>query len=240
MYFGDRITVQTMVVHNDPSSRHDNKHFLVLYWTCSSQIQALLMQEALLLWVGHWVFLQSVASTLKCFSLQHICPKWSLIAHWRMHDIKCLQTWNNHVLSLLEIVCSGICIYHHVEQKLKFFVTHPKCVPLLFDHANCISVRESIYFIGASVSITVCFMETSCFPCTVEMHRKQRLSQSSAKESWRVSQSPYFHPSVRLSSGMNICGVAVFSHSRQFLYSFIKINFTWMSDLICCHKQFRL
>lgn len=52
---------------------------------------------------------------LKCFSL-HICPKWSLIAHWRMHDIKCLQTWNNHVLSLLEIVCSGICIYHHVEQ----------------------------------------------------------------------------------------------------------------------------
>lgn len=37
-----------------------------------------------------------------------------------MHDIKCLQTWNNHVLSLLEIVSSGICIYHHVEQKPKF------------------------------------------------------------------------------------------------------------------------
>lgn len=129
MYFWDRITVQTMVVHNDPSSRHDNKNFLVLYWTCSSQIQALLLQEALLLWVGRLVFLQSVASTLKCFSLQHICPKWSLIAHWRMHDIKCLQTWNNHVLSLLEIVCSGICIYHHVEQKLKFFVTHPKVCP---------------------------------------------------------------------------------------------------------------
>lgn len=129
MYFWDRITVQTMVVHNDPSSRHDNKHFLVLYWTCSSQIQALLLQEALLLWVGRLDFLQSVASTLKCFSLQHICPKWSLIAHWRMHDIKCLQTWNNHVLSLLEIVCSGICIYHHVEQKLKFFVTHLKVCP---------------------------------------------------------------------------------------------------------------
>lgn len=67
-------------------------------------------------WVGRWVFLQSVASTLKCFSLQHICPKWSLIAHWRMHDIKCLQTWSNHVYSLLKIVCSGICINHHAEQ----------------------------------------------------------------------------------------------------------------------------
>lgn len=58
-------------------------------------------ERTILLWVGRWVFLQSVASTLKCFSLQHICPKWSLIAHWRMHDIKCLQTWNNHVLSPL-------------------------------------------------------------------------------------------------------------------------------------------
>lgn len=89
---------------------YNNKHFLDIYWTCSSPIQALLLQEGHPLLLGRWVFLQSVASTLKCFILQNICPKWSLIAHWRMHDIKCLQTWNDHVLSLLEIVCSGICI----------------------------------------------------------------------------------------------------------------------------------
>lgn len=164
--FWDRIThinVQTMVVHNYPPSRHDNKHFLVIYWTCSSRIQALLLQEGHLLLVGSWVFLQSVASTLKCFSLQHIWSKWSLIAHWRMHDIKCLQTWNNHVLSLLEIVCSGICIYHHVEQNWSSHHTS-EGVPFSFDHANCISVGDYIYFIGTSVYVTVCFMETLALP----------------------------------------------------------------------------
>lgn len=154
-----------MVVHNYPSSRHNNKHLLVIYWTCSSRIQALLLQEGRLLSVGRWVFLQSVASTLKCFSLQHICPKWSLIAHWRMHDIKCLQTWNNHVLSLLEIVCSGICIYHQVDQNLKFSSHIRSIVPFPSGHAGCLSVRESICFVGTSVYVTVRLMKTLCFPC---------------------------------------------------------------------------
>lgn len=190
--------------------------------------------------MGRSVFLQSVASTLKCFSLQHICPKWSLIAHWRMHDIKCLQTWNNHVLSLFRA-----CLFWHLYlppcwTNLKFS-SHILSVPLSFDHASHISVRESIYFTRTSFCVTVRFMETSCFSCAVEMQREQSWVR---RRAGGFSQSPYFHlsirPSICLSSGMNICGVAVFSHSRQFLYSFIKINFTWMSDLICCHKQFRL
>lgn len=167
MSFLDRIThinVQTMVVHNYPSSRHDNKHFLVIYWTCSSQIQALLLQEDHLLLVGRWVFLQSVASTLKCFSLQHICPKWSLIAHWRMHDIKCLQTWNNHVLSLLEMVCSGICIYHHVEQNWSSHHTSEACPIFIWSCQLYKCEREYIYFIGTSVYVTVCFMKALAFP----------------------------------------------------------------------------
>lgn len=74
---------------------------------------------------GCRIFLESVASNYKCFSLQHICPKWSLIAHWRMHDIKCLQTWNNHVLSLLEIVRSGIVLITMLN-KTEVFITHQK------------------------------------------------------------------------------------------------------------------
>ena len=136
---------KTMVVHNYPSSRHDNKHFPVIYWTRSSRIQALLLQEGHLLSVGRWVFLQSVASTLKCFSLQHICPKWSLIAHWRMHDIKCLQTWNNHVLSLLEIVCSGICIYHQVEQNK--FSSHNRSVSHFHLIMPAVYVWENIFIL---------------------------------------------------------------------------------------------
>lgn len=117
-----------MVVHNYPSSRHDNKHSLVIYWTCSPEIQALLLQEGRRPPGGPLsLSTKSVASNLKCFSLQHICPKWSLIAHWRMHDIKCLQTWNNHVLSLLEIVCSDICIYHQVEQNWSSHFTSEAC-----------------------------------------------------------------------------------------------------------------
>lgn len=92
------------------------QHFLVYIEHAHLRFKLCYCRRIVSFWVGRWVFLQSVASNLKCFSLQHICPKWSLIAHWRMHDIKCLQTWNNHVLSLLEIVCSGICINHHVEQ----------------------------------------------------------------------------------------------------------------------------
>lgn len=227
-----------MVVHNYPSFRHDNKHFLVIYWTCSSQIQALLLQEGHLLSVGRWVFLQSVASTLKCFSLQHICPKWSLIAHWRMHDIKCLQTWNNHVLSLLEIVCSGICIYHQDEQNWSFHHKSDACPILIW---SCQLYKcERIYLFCWYICLCCCLLhENSCFPCAVEMHRKQKLS-SQHRAGELKSFSVAILPSICLSFGMNICGVAVFSHSRQFLYSFIKINFTWMSDLICCHKQFRL
>lgn len=182
-----------MVVHNYPSSGHDNKHFLVIYWTCSFWIQALLLQEGHFLSVGRWVFLQSVASTLKCFSLQHIWSKWSLIAHWRMHDIKCLQTWNNHVLSLLEIVCSGICIYHHVEQN---WSSHhaSEGVPLSFDHANCRSVRDYIYFIGTSVLCYCLLHENSCFPCTVEM--KARLAAPCRRAQGFVSRHTSIHPSV--------------------------------------------
>lgn len=90
-----------------------------------------MQEEADLLAVGRWVFLQSVASTLKCFSLQHICPKWSLIAHWRMHDIKCLQTWNNHVLSLLEIVCSGF-VFTTMLNKTEVLTNHIRRVSHLF------------------------------------------------------------------------------------------------------------
>lgn len=61
------------------------------------------------------------------FATYTVWLKWSLIAHWRMHDIKCLQTWSNHVLSLLEIVCSGICIYHHVEQNWSSCHTSEMC-----------------------------------------------------------------------------------------------------------------
>ncbi len=120
--------------------------------------------------VGHWVFLQSVASTLKCFSLQHICPKWSLIAHWRMHDIKCLQTWNNHVLSLLEIVCSGICIYHQVEQNWSSHHTSEACPIFIW---SCQLYKcERIYLFYWYICLCYCLLhENSCFPCAVEMHR---------------------------------------------------------------------
>lgn len=141
----------------------------------------MLLQEDRLLWVGRWVFLQSVASTLKCFSLQHICPKWSLIAHWRMHDIKCLQTWNNHVLSLLEIVCSGICINHHVEQNRSSHHTSEACPVFVLTMPVVHCVRDSIYFTGTSVNVTVfCFMETLCFPCAVEKRIENRSSARSS------------------------------------------------------------
>lgn len=132
-----------------------------------------MQEEADLLSVGRWVFLQSVASTLKCFSLQHICPKWSLIAHWRMHDIKCLQTWNNHVLSLLEIVCSGF-VFTTMLNKTEVLTNHIRRVShsllFLFNHANCVSVRDYIYFVGTSVYVTVLLHKNSCFPCAVKMH----------------------------------------------------------------------
>lgn len=216
------------------------RHFLVYIEHAHLRFKLCYLQEDRLLWVGRWVFLQSVASTLKCFSLQHICPKWSLIAHWRMHDIKCLQTWNNHVLSLLEIVCSGICINHHVEQNRSSHHTSEACPVFVLTMPVVHCVRDSIYFTGTSVNVTVfCFMETLRFPCAVEKtHWKPKLG--SQQRCRRAQGFLGRHTSVHLSSGMNICGVAVFSHSRQFLYSFIKINFTWMSDLICCHKQFRL
>lgn len=183
-----------------------------------------------------WVFLQSVASTLKCFSLQHIWSKWSLIAHWRMHDIKCLQTWNNHVLSLLEIVCSVICIHHHVEQNRSSRHTS-EGVP--FSIRSCQLCKcERFYLFYWYIRLCYCLLhENSGFPCTVETRRNPNSQRRAGDLQGFTVAIP---PSICLSSGMNICGVAVFSHSRQFLYSFIKINFTWMSDLICCHKQFRL
>lgn len=158
-----------MVVHNDPSSRHENKIILVIYWTHSS----LLLQEGHLHLVGCWVFLQNVASTIKCFSLQQMCPKWSLIAHWRMHDIKCLQTWNNHVLSLLEIVCSGICIHHHVEQNWSSLHTSDACPIFIW---SCQLYKcERLYLFYWYICLSYWLLnENSCFPCTVEMHRKQR------------------------------------------------------------------
>lgn len=158
MSFWDRIThinVQTMVVHNYPPSRHDNKHFLVIYWTCSSRIQALLLQEGSSPLAGPLSLSTSVASTLKCFSLQHICPKWSLIAHWRMHDIKCLQTWNNHVLSLLEIVRSGICIYHQVEQNSRSHHTSGACPIFVWPCQLC--KRERIYLFYWYICSCYCF-----------------------------------------------------------------------------------
>lgn len=166
-----------MVVHNYPSSKHNNKHFLVKYWN-------MLISDSSFATAGGSspsgrplnLSTKSVASTLKCFSLQHICPKWSLIAHWRMHDIKCLQTWNNHVLSPLEIVCSGICIYHHVEQNQSFSSRIGKQrAPFSFDHARCICVRDHVHFLSTPVSVTVCFMKTlECFP-----HARCRNAQKS-------------------------------------------------------------
>lgn len=124
--------------------------------------------------------------------------------------------------------------------KNEALITHQKRVPFSFDHANCISVREYIYFVGTSVYVTVRSMKTlaSSLRCKNAQKSESLGSQHGAGELKGFSVA--ILPSICLSSGMNICGVAVFSHSRQFLYSFIKINFTWMSDLICCHKQFRL
>lgn len=166
-----------MVVHNYPSSRHDNKPchvlvVLVIYWTCSFQIQAFLLQEGHLLLVGRWVFLQSVASTSKCFSLQHIWSKWSLIAHWRMHDIRCLQTWNNHVLSLLEIVCCGHFYLPPCWTKLKFSSHIWRCPIFIYScHlCNC----EILYLFYWYIRFCYCLLhEISCFPCTVDMHRNR-------------------------------------------------------------------
>lgn len=128
-------------------------------------------------------------------------------------------------------------VFTTMLNKTEVLITHQKCVPFSFDHANCISVRDYIYFIGTSVYVTVCFMKTLAFPALQKsIEIKARLTAQYRRAKGFLSH----HTSIHLSSGMNICGVAVFSHSRQFLYSFIKINFTWMSDLICCHKQFRL
>lgn len=105
--------------------------------------------------------------------------------------------------------------------------------------------RIFIYFIDIPVSVTVGFI--SCFQsCTSLLlpvrcgNTSERMSGSQRHAGELEGFSVAILPSICPSSGMNICGVAVFSHSRQFLYSFIKTNFTWMSDLICCHKQFRL
>lgn len=55
--------------------------------------------------------------------------------------------------------------------KTEVLITHPKRVPFSFDHANCIRVRDYIYFTGTHVNVAVRFMETLCRPCAVEMHR---------------------------------------------------------------------
>ena len=223
------IDAHTEDVHNCPYSRYDKERVLVVYWRHSCQTKVLPCWWRL--------FLQCVASNLKCFSLQHICPKWSLLAHWRMHDIKCLQTWKQPCIIPLRD-----CLFRHLYltsrwTKLKFswHIT-------IFIWPGQMYKSERIDFIDTWFIYFFFFcycllLENFCFLCTARLHKKQKF-RSQREGELGVPRLPYFL-SVSLTSGMNICGVAVFCHCRPFLYSFIKINFTWMSDLICCHIDCR-
>lgn len=99
---------------------------------------------------------------------------------------------------------------------------------------------ERIYFIDTYIffSVHICFWKTFAFCAQQDCIKNKSSGHNNVKESLGVPRLPYFL-SIFLTSGMNICGVAVFCHCRPFLYSFIKINFTWMSDLICCHIDCR-
>lgn len=116
------------------------------------------------------LFLQSVASKLKCFSLQHICPKWSLLAHWRMHDIKCLQTWKQPC-----IIPVRDCLFRHLYltprwTKLKFswHIT-------IFIWPGQMYKSERIYFIDTFFFCYCLLLENFCFLCTAGLHKKQKL-----------------------------------------------------------------
>lgn len=182
--------------------------FSGIYWLCSSQIQALLQQDDHLLSVGCRIFLESVASNYKCFSLQHICPKWSFIAHWRMHDIKCLQTWSNHVLSLLEIVRTGIVLITTLEQRPTFLSHTRSVIPCPF--SSCQSYTcERLYLFYWYICWCYCLLhEHSGFPGAVEMHSSWRYACGTVQEGPGILS---YHTSIRLSSGMNIWSCSIFS-----------------------------
>lgn len=118
--------------------------------------------------------------------------------------------------------------------KTEVLFTHPECVPFSFDHANCTHARDYIYFLLVHLLMLLfaSWKLLLSLRCKNALKLEARLTAPCRRARGFLTR----HTSIRLSSGMNICGVAVFSHSRQFLYSFIKINFTWMSDFICCHN----
>lgn len=164
------------------------------------------------------LFLQSVASNLKCFSLQHICPKWSLLAHWRMHDIKCLQTWKQPCIIPLRD-----CLFQHLYltprwTKLKFswHIT-------IFIWPGQMYKSERIYFIDTYIffSVTICFWKTFAFCAQQDCIKNKSSGHNNVKESSGVPRLPYFL-SIFLTSGMNICGVAVFCHCRPFCTVLLK------------------
>lgn len=118
--------------------------------------------------------------------------------------------------------------------KAEVLFTHPECVPFSFDHANCTHARDYIYFLLVHLLMLLfaSWKLLLSLRCKNALKLEARLTAPCRRARGFLTR----HTSIRLSSGMNICGVAVFSHSRRFLYSFIKINFTWMSDFICCHN----
>lgn len=106
---------------------------------------------------------------------------------------------NNHVLSLLEIVCPGICTLSP-PRWTKPRSSHPHISDIFFflsDHAECTRSRGYIYFIGTSVYVTVPLHgKLVAFPALYKTRWNRSSAHGAVRESSGVSQSPYFHPSV--------------------------------------------
>lgn len=181
-------------MHNYSPCRHVKKTFLV-NWTCSFQIQASLLQNGHFLLVGRWVFLRSVASTLKCFSLQHILYVLDgLLLH--IEGCMILSVYKLEATMYyppLEIVCSGICIYHHVEQNWSFCHTSGVCPILIWSCQLCKCGRLYLF------QKYICLLLFASWKLLLSLHCKNALkweAYSTKQVSSRVSQSSYFHSSV--------------------------------------------
>lgn len=179
-----------------PSSKHDNKYFTVIY----RHVRALLSPE------GRCYLGRSTKwpRLLKCFSLHHICPRWSPIAHWRMHEIKCLLETTMYYPSLR----LSICIHHHHVEQNDFSPIRPN-MSLVY------VLRDYFYVMGTCCTFTVLLRITLSAPCCAVRR---------AQSGWRgldKGRSVAVLPSSSICLLGWIC-VEYFSHIKQFLYSFIK------------------
>lgn len=127
---------------------------------------------------------------------------------------------NNHVLSLLEIVCPGICTLSP-PRWTKPRSSHPHISDIFFFCPIMLSVqgREVIFILSVHLFMLLFrFMGNSWLSllCTKRVETEARLTAPCGRARGSLSR----HTSIHPSSGMNICGVAVFSQSRQIFVQF--------------------